>query len=166
MNRKIWIAAFACVCFVATAQSSSTSKKASAPRENGSGQASGQAAPKAGQTHDRESSQPSVSEGVVRDTGNMAGNHKDGWNAVTSTNAKGKPGSVSSSDGSTSQWPSKVATGDVNGDGHADVAASAAKGASTNGQTSREISSGMPTGRRQHDPLTVTKTQDAASPKQ
>jgi hypothetical protein len=70
MNRKILIAALACVSLVAGAQSSSTSKqsskgsKAVAPRDMASGQASGKAAQKSGGTKDREASQPSVSEGV------------------------------------------------------------------------------------------------------
>ena len=182
MNRKIWIVAFACASFIAAAQSSSTSKNTNS-RENGSGQASGKVVPKSGASHDREASVPSVSEGVAPDHGNMAGNHKDGWNAVTSSDTKGNPGSVHTSDGSTSQWPSRVATGDVNGDGRADVTAKAPAGdvngdghadvaastttnsASNKGQNSKEISSGMPTGRRQHEPVTVHKEVDKTTPK-
>ena len=83
-----------------------------------------------------------------------------------------------------------VATGDVNGDGHADRAASRnsghasesvngagressspsvsevvvtkpASGGSSNG--ARDVASGQVTGKRQHDPVTVQKRPDAAS---
>lgn len=64
------------------------------------------------------------------------------------------------------QTGARVAAGDVNGDGHADVAASSNSGGSTKPATAsgqagvkspRDLSSGMPTGKRQHQPMTITK---------
>jgi len=64
------------------------------------------------------------------------------------------------------QTKARVAAGDVNGDGTADVTASSnssgsAKSAAAAGQTGvkspRDASSGMPTGKRQHQPLTISK---------
>jgi hypothetical protein len=64
------------------------------------------------------------------------------------------------------QTGARVAAGDVNGDGHADVAASSNSGGSTKPATAsgqagvkspRDSSSGMPTGKRQHQPMTITK---------
>jgi osmotically-inducible protein OsmY len=141
MNRKILIAALACVSLVAGAQSSSTSKqlskgsKAVAPRDMASGQASGKAAQKSGGTKDREASQPSVSEGVATAPGN------------------GKP---------------RVATGDVNGDGRADVTATTGQSKGGNNGVSnskRDVASGQSSGKRQHNPVTIHKEVNASTPK-
>jgi hypothetical protein len=65
-----------------------------------------------------------------------------------------------------SQTKARVAAGDVNGDGVADATASNNTGASTKGtgatsnsgvKSPRDASSGMATGKRQHQPLTVSK---------
>lgn len=53
----------------------------------------------------------------------------------------------------------RIATGDVDGDGRADAAAT------TDVQAPRDSSSGMATGKRQHKPLTISKEMDKASPK-
>ena len=64
------------------------------------------------------------------------------------------------------QTGARVAAGDVNGDGTADVTSSSsangsAKSAAAGGQTGvkspRDASSGMPTGKRQHQPMTISK---------
>lgn len=152
MNNKILIvAAFAALSAVAMAQSApSKDKKPAQGATAASGQASGKrmhqpmattpdnskAAPIGG-SHDRESSAPSVSEVVMT-----------------------KPASD----------PKRVATGDVNGDGRADVAATAGsakgngQGTSNNGSSASDVASGHATGKRQHEPVTVQKQQDSASP--
>ena len=76
--------------------------------------------------------------------------------------------------GSSATNSSRVATGDVNGDGHADLTATSGSNsghatqqstATTSAQTPRDATSGQASGKRQHDPLTVSKQVDAASPK-
>ncbi|SRR5579864_2966348 len=154
MNNKIlMVAAFAALSAVAMAQSAPTKDKKPA---QGATAASGQASGKRmhqpmvtpqdsskgtpiGGSHDRESSAPSVSEVVMT-----------------------KPASD----------PKPVATGDVNGDGRADVAATSGsakgsgQGGSNNGNSNgaSDVASGHPTGKRQHEPVTVQKQQDSASP--
>src|SRR5437870_5974301 len=69
----------------------------------------------------------------------------------------------------------RVAVGDVNGDGKADVtASSSAQGSGQNAavntshsniKNSREIMTGQASGKRQHQPMTVSKEVDKASPK-
>lgn len=152
MNNKIlMVAAFAGLSAVAMAQSAPSKDKAPAQGATAaSGQASGKrmhkpmaitpdnskAAPIGG-THDRESSSPSVSEVVMT-----------------------KPAAE----------PTRVATGDVNGDGRADVAATSGsakgsgQGASNNSNGARDLATGHATGKRQHEPVTVQKQQDSASP--
>ena len=60
-----------------------------------------------------------------------------------------------------------VSAGDVNADGHADVAAPAGSGNGQNGavnSNNKDVSSGHASGKRQHSPMTVKKTTDASSP--
>ena len=152
MNNKIlMVAAFAALSAVAMAQSApSKDKKPAQGATAASGQTSGKRmhqpmattpdnskATPSGGNHDRESSSPSVSEVVMT-----------------------KPAS----------GPKPVATGDINGDGRADVAATAGsakgngQGASNNGSSASDVASGHATGKRQHEPVTVQKQQDSASP--
>ena len=62
------------------------------------------------------------------------------------------------------QTKARVAAGDVNEDGTADVSASSnsnlsktSAGGQTGGKSPREASSGMPSGKRQHQPLAISK---------
>jgi hypothetical protein len=65
--------------------------------------------------------------------------------------------------GSNNGQPSThVATGDVNGDGRADLTATKSSGSAT---SPRDAASGQPTGKRQHQPVTVRKEVDTATPK-
>jgi Type VI secretion system effector, Hcp len=148
MRKEILVVGFACLSLIAAAQSNGTSGQSSnasksvAPRDSSSGHASGKSAP-AGKSTDREGSTPSVSEVVVtKPSGNKT----------------------------------RVATGDVNGDGTSDVAATGGSG-SGNGQNAaintshsnikspRDAASGHASGKRQHEPVQIKKTVDAASPK-
>jgi FG-GAP repeat len=180
MKNNILIAALACASVAAfaqssnSAQSSSTSSKTvsqpagsnaslnssdktAAPRDVATGQASGKrqhqpvTAPQtnSGQS-DRESSAPSVSEVVVtKPSGNKSA--QDHWDS---------PAMTQTGNGSTGQQP-RVATGDVNGDGRADVAISQSP---SNGTSPKDSATGHASGKRQHDPLTIKKEVDASSP--
>lgn len=55
----------------------------------------------------------------------------------------------------------RVATGDVNGDGRADVAINTSH---SNIKNSKDVATGQASGKRQHDPLTIKKEVDASSP--
>ena len=165
MNRTILVVALACVSVVAGAQSSNTNS------QNSSNKPSAKQEQKNTHPAGRESSAPSVSEVVVQapakgqdHTGNMSGNHKDGWNTVAPSKKDEKNGASGSSDGSTSQWPAKVATGDVNGDGHGDKAATNSSN-KNQVQAPRDVASGQASGKRQHKDITVTKEVDKATPK-
>ena len=69
----------------------------------------------------------------------------------------------------------RVATGDVNGDGRADLTATKNSGhateknavlnSSSSVQSPRDAASGQASGKRQHQPVTIKKEVDAASPK-
>jgi hypothetical protein len=136
MNRRILIAAFACVSMIASAQSNGTNgQSSSATASSGQqGTASSQAGltvrrKKNGSVPGKESSAPSAKNG----SDDMHGNHKDGWNEVAGAKAKG----------STPQ------------NGVAKANSQAAKGAAS-AQTG---------GKDQHAAVTVHKEIDVATPK-
>jgi len=169
MNNKILIAASVGLSLFAAAQSQTDKQKpkpsttqTQSPRDLASGQASG-----------RSADQRAKDSGVVhrdlaaRDvaTGQASGKKTahDDWHQQNAV----KP--VSSNSGTKAS--SRVAVGDVNGDGVADVTASknsahateAAASTTTspsNVQGSREAATGKATGKRQHQPVAVTKTID------
>ncbi|MFZ1919039.1 MAG: hypothetical protein WAU58_15805 [Terriglobales bacterium] len=142
MRKEILVVGFACLSVIAVAQSSGTkgqssnAGKSANSRNAASAQASGKAAP-AGKSTNRESSSPSVSEVVMTKPAGKSADRESSSPSVSEV-AVTKPAGNKTT----------VAAGDVNGDGHADVAAS-----------------GHPTGKRQHNPVVVTKQTDAASPK-
>ena len=144
-----------------------SSNDVTAPRDLATGQASGKrqhepirlqnvteenAASKTPQANNnqtsRESSTPSVSEIVVTKASDRKTTAQDNWQAPAKTPAS------QTSDGSTNQWPSKVATGDVNGDGKADVTLS---NGSSNVTKPRDLATGQASGKRQHEPVTIQK---------
>lgn len=176
MNNKILIAASVGLSLFAAAQSQTDKQKPKPsttqtqnPRDLATGQASGRSMDqkaKDGIVH-RDLAARDVATG--RATGKTAA--QDDWhqqNAVsTGTPAGVKP--VSSSSDTKAQ--SRVATGDVNGDGASDVAASKnsahateAAASTTNSpskvQNPRDVATGQASGKRQHQPVTVTKTID------
>lgn len=134
-----------------------SSSDVTAPRDLATGQASGKRqhepvtigkASDDNRQSSRESSAPSVSEIVVTKPGDRKTTAQDDWQAPAKTQ------SPQTGDGSTNQWPSKVATGDVNGDGRADVAL---KNGGSDVTKSRDLATGQATGKRQHQPMTVQK---------
>jgi FG-GAP repeat protein len=133
-----------------------SSSDVTAPRDLATGQASGKRqhepvtinkANDNSSQSSRESSAPSVSEVVVTKPGDRKTTAQDDWQTPAKTQAP------QTSDGSTNQWPSKVATGDVNGDGKADVTLSNG----SNVTKSRDLATGQASGKRQHEPVTVQK---------
>ena len=149
-----------------------SSENVTAPRDLATGQASGKrqhepirlqnvteqdgkAQPTNNGQTNRESSAPSVSEIVVTKPGDRKTTAQDDWQTPAKTQA------TQTSDGSTNQWPSRVATGDVNGDGKADVAIN---NSHSNVKDTKDVSTGQATGKRQHEPLTIKKEVGASSP--
>ncbi len=153
MNSKILVAGFACLSLMAMAQSTSSSKpnstKASAHAS------SAKATNQAGSSADRESSTPSVSEVTLK-----AHSHGRESSAPSVSEAVVK---------APSNGQTHVAAGDVNGDGHADLAATGSSNGqgqkSASIQSPRDTASGQASGKRQHKPVTIRKEVDAASPK-
>jgi len=133
-----------------------SSSDVTAPRDLATGQASGKRQHEPvtinkvnndSSQSSRESSAPSVSEVVVTKPGDRKTTAQDDWQTPAKTQAP------QSSNGSTNQSPSKVATGDVNGDGKADVTLSNG----SNVTKSRDLARGQASGKRQHEPVTVQK---------
>jgi hypothetical protein len=153
MNNKILIAASIGLSLFAAAQSQTDKQKpkpsttqTQSPRDLASGQASG-----------RSTDQKIVHRDLAaRDvaTGQASGNKTahDDWHQQNAAQAR-------------------VAKGDVNGDGTADVAASKNSGHATEAlattttspskvQAPRDAATGQTSGKRQHQPVTVIKTSD------
>jgi type VI protein secretion system component Hcp len=130
MNAKILIAALAGLSLVAAAQSPTDKQKAKASTT--------QPASKDASKYQR--------------LGNKTA--QDDWQQTAA-----KPASGSDTK------PTHVAIGDVNGDGRMDVAASnnSAPAGSSKDQATRDAASGQATGKRQHQPITITKEVDKAS---
>ncbi len=143
----VGVVCFSMLAFAQTNGSSATTKNPKGPREAASGQASG----KQGKPAARESSAPSVSEITV-----------------TKASASGREASVPSVSEATVKAPSNgqahVATGDLNGDGMPDRAASHGS-SSGKGQNANEVAHGQMSGKRQHEPVQIKKELDKASPK-
>ncbi len=73
------------------------------------------------------------------------------------------PATAKTSAPANSNGQTRVATGDVNGDGKADAAIN---NSHSNIKNSKDAASGQASGKRMHGDITVTKSTDAASPKQ
>ena len=155
MKSKILVLGFACLSLVAVAQSNEKQSKekqnqpaaaVKSPRDIATGQASGRAMSDQKVVH-RDLAARDAQSGKA--TGKKMA--QDDWHQQ------------------------RVAIGDVNGDGKADVTASGAAHASgqnaavntshSNIKNSREIMTGQASGKRQHQPMTVSKEVDKASPK-
>src|SRR2546427_160608 len=155
MKSKILLLGFACLSLVAVAQTNEKQSKekqnqaaaaVKSPRDVATGQASGKARSDQKVVHrDLAARDPQSGKATGK---KMA---QDDWHQQ------------------------RVAVGDVNGDGKADVTANGSAHASgqnavinnshSNIKNSREIMTGQASGKRQHQPLTVSKEVDKASPK-
>src|SRR5947208_7841000 len=155
MKSKILVLGFACLSLVAVAQSNEKQSKekqnqpaaaVKSPRDIATGQASGRAMSDQKVVH-RDLAARDAQSGKA--TGKKMA--QDDWHQQ------------------------RVAIGDVNGGGKADVTASGAAHASeqnavinnshSNIKNSREMMTGQASGKRQHQPMTVSKEVDKASPK-
>jgi hypothetical protein len=165
MNKILMAGALACLSAVAVAQSDQTKDKAPAQdqrataREAASGQASGKRMHKP-VTVTAEDSAREVSTGKA--TGKTMA--QDDWHTSSAKTADPKTGNTQV----------RVATGDVNGDGVADANAKnsghatetmTAAPASSNVTQPRDLATGQASGKRQHQPVTVSKESDAKSTK-
>jgi hypothetical protein len=186
MNKSLLVG-FVCLSLGAFAQSGADAsqtlngKSTSAQQDAASGQVSGK------RVHQPASGQ---NQGSGQNNGKANGNKTgaDSWNASSgkakSSNSSGSgAGKTSTDDWNTqskqanngSNGGTHVATGDVNGDGHAKLTATKSSGHATesnavltngsNAQGSRDAASGLASGKRQHQPLTVKKEVDSSSPK-
>ncbi len=165
MKHRIVIAALVGLSLFAAAQSQNDKQKpkpstgeTQSPRDAASGQATGPLEQKNVVHRDL----------AARDvaTGQASGNktaHDDWQQSVA------KPASSSSG-----TKPSHVATGDVNGDGVPDAAATknsghaseavASAAASSENQAPRDAASGQASGKRMHQPITIVKETDKSTP--
>jgi hypothetical protein len=161
MNNKILIAASVCLSVFAAAQSQTDQPKPSTAQGSAN----------------LEQKNVVHRDLAARDmaTGHASGKKSasDDWtqqNAVSTTHAPTvKP--VSSNSGTKAQ--TRVATGDVNGDGVADKAAKNSAHATesitvatpSKTQSPRDVATGQMSGKRQHQPVVVTKESDKSSNK-
>ena len=161
VNRKILISTLACMSVVAIAQSDKAKQKptssspVAAPRDSASGLATGkrQYAPVVIRkvSDDNAAAQPDAQSGQA--SGKVAARKLTSAQPAITDNKK-----TPSPRGQGGGRQTRVAVGDVNGDGKADAA-------TQSGVTSpRDSSTGMATGKRQHQPITMTKEVGATSP--
>ena len=155
MKSKILVLGFACLSLVAVAQTNEKQSKekqnqpaaaVKSPRDIATGQASGRAMSDQKVLH-RDLAARDAQSGKA--TGKKMA--QDDWHQQ------------------------RVAVGDVNGDGKADVTASGSAHASgqnavintshSNIKNQRDMATGQASGKRQHQPMTVSKEVDKASPK-
>jgi len=138
---------------VLNSSDAAASEQVKAPRDLATGQASG-----------KRQYQPVIIRKVSADEGMTAREQQ-------SPKATGKtaqddwqtPATVKTSAPANSNGQTRVATGDVNGDGKADAAIN---NSHSNIKNSKDAASGQASGKRMHSDITVTKSTDAASPKQ
>jgi hypothetical protein len=160
---KILLVGFVCVSLGAFAQSSTdqgqtpqgqtpnaktaNTKTAAAPHDAATGQTAGKRMHKP-----VEMQQEAGAAGQATETkgGKTA---SDDWTA---------PAAAKTNSSNNGQPSTHVATGDVNGDGQPDLTATKSSGSTP---SPKDAASGQATGKRQHEPVTVKKEVDAASPK-
>jgi hypothetical protein len=164
---KILLVGFMCLSLGAFAQSSadqgqaSNAKTAAAPKDAASGQTAGKRMHQPVTIHSDAAAQDQA-------TGKATGKKmaSDDW----STKAAAK-----SADSKSGQAGARVAAGDVNGDGRADLTATKNSGhateknavmnSSSSVQSPRDAASGQASGKRQHQPVTTTKPSDDGTKK-
>src|SRR5256886_17559456 len=155
MTRKMLVMEFACLTLAAVAQSNEKQSKekqnqpaaaVKSPRDIATGQASG------------------------KTMSDQKGGHRD----LAARDAQS--GKATGKKMAQDDWhQQRVAIGDVNGDGKADVTANGSAHASgqnavinnshSNIKNQRDMATGQASGKRQHQPMTVSKEVDKASPK-
>jgi hypothetical protein len=152
---KILLVGFVCISLGAFAQSSANQGQspnaktttAAAPQDTATGQTAGKRMHKPVEMQKEAAPSGQATETKGGKTAN------DAWTKSTAA----KP------NGSNNGQPStRVATGDVNGDGRADLTATKSSGSAP---SPKDAASAQPTGKRQHEPVTVRKEVDAATPK-
>jgi hypothetical protein len=133
--------------------SDAASEQVKAPRDLATGQASGkrQYAPVIIRKVSDDEGMAAREQQSPKATGKTA---QDDWTTPAAAKSNAPAGS--------SNQP-RVATGDVNGDGKADAAINTSH---SNIKNVKDAPSGQTTGKRQHADITITKSSDAASPKQ
>jgi hypothetical protein len=149
-NKILMVGALACLSAVAVAQADQSKEKApvqqqvTAPRDAQSGQASGKRMHKPVTVTAEVGAQDAA---ASKPTGKSA---VDDWQT---------PAAKTSQPKITENNKSRVAAGDVNGDGKADVAAPST---SSDVKSPRDVATGQSTGKRQHEPvITPAKATDA-----
>ena len=158
---KILLTGFVCLSLGALAQTGAGAGKATdenaAPKDAATGQASGKRMHQPMVIHRDLAARDAASGKATGKT--MA---SDDWSAKQTGSSNG-------------QASTPVATGDVNGDGTADLTAAKSSGhaseksavldSSTKVQSPRDVATGQASGKRQHQPVTIKKETDASSPK-
>jgi len=166
-NKILIVGALACLSAVAVAQSDQSQKSASPSPAPSTKAAQSPASATSAQPADQRMHKPITVTAEVSShdvaSGKATGKKmaSDDWEAPA----------AKSSDPKSTPTPTRVATGDVNGDGKADVAAPKTgqatlqntSAASSDVKSPRDIATGQASGKRQHEP--VTKQSDPA-PKQ
>jgi len=191
-NKILIVGAFACLSAMAMAQSGASTGNAAGQGQNANTQDAAAGLPAGKRMHkpvaveqvsskgtqsggsaDRESSQPSVSEVVVTKPAAAAQDSSKGTPSGGSADRESSQPSVSEAGVTKSNTGSKAATnGDLNNDGRPDLAAASGstKGTGQNPVTggnangARDAASGQATGKRQHEPMTVS-TKSEQKPK-
>jgi len=131
---------------------SAGSEQVTAPRDMATGQSSGkrQYAPVIIRKVSEDEGMAAREQQSPKATGKVSAH--DDWQTPAAKTSGGAP--ASSSGGQT-----RVATGDVNGDGRADAAIN---NSHSNIKNSKDVATGQMTGKRQHSDITITKHSDAA----
>ena len=168
---KILLVGLVCLSLGAFAQSNAdqgqtSNTKTSTSRDAASGQASGRSLQQSNVIHRDLAARNQAAGKTTSGTSNGNKSATDDW----STSTAKASGSSNGSNGGV-----RVATGDVNGDGHADLTNAKSSGhatekdavmnSGTTVQGPRDAATGQASGKRQHQPLTIRKEVDAASPK-
>jgi hypothetical protein len=160
-NKILMVGALACLSAVAVAQSDQSKEKApaqeqvTAPRDAQSGQASGKRMHKPMTV----TAEVGAQDATNKPTGKSA---TDDWQAPTAKTSQPKI---------TENNKSRVAAGDVNGDGKADVAAPKAAAQNTAASSSvvksqRDMATGQTSGKRQHEPAVTPAKETEGKPAQ
>jgi hypothetical protein len=164
MKTKLLVAGLACLSVVAVAQQSAGTEKPSSKTSSAAAHTAttGKTTASTTATNGNKSAQDDWQQTRVAAGNNTNQNGSTSGNAGQATMVRESPskaslgavrespskGSLSSGHVSTTKASTSVSAGDVNGDGMA-----------------RDVATGKATGKRQHQPMTVSKSVDKASPK-
>lgn len=164
---KILLVGFVCVSLGAFAQSSAN--QGQAPNAKTASTETAAAPPDASsQTAGKRMHKPVEMQQEAGATAKTSGGKtaSDDWTTSAAAKTNGS---------NNGQAATHVATGDVNGDGRPDLTASKSSGSATtkdaaaasnsSANSPKDTASGQTSGKRQHEPVTVKKEVDAATPK-